>query len=106
MKKHLQVVLLGDPPRVPPGFLTRSLRLCSLIVDKIDGDGDGLVSEEELKQWIKLVQRRHVYDSVQQQWGDFDTDGDGRISWDEYKNVTYGSYLGKNRCSAPCSSPQ
>lgn len=53
------------------------------------------MSEEELKQWIKVVQRKHVYDSVQRQWSDFDTDNNGLISWDEYKNVTYGSYLGK-----------
>lgn len=53
------------------------------------------MSEEELKLWIKVVQRKHVYDSVQRQWSDFDTDSNGLISWDEYKNVTYGSYLGK-----------
>lgn len=64
-------------------------------MDKIDNNNDGFVSEEELKQWIKVVQRKHVYDSVQRQWTDFDTDSNGLISWDEYRNVTYGSYLGK-----------
>lgn len=64
-------------------------------MDKIDNNNDGFVSEEELKLWIKVVQRKHVYDSVQRQWSDFDTDSNGLISWDEYKNVTYGSYLGK-----------
>ncbi|XP_069001559.1 calumenin-A [Embiotoca jacksoni] len=70
-----------------------SRRRLSIIVDKIDRDRDGFVSEEELKFWIKASQRRHVLDSVDHQWTDFDVDEDGRISWDEYKNVTYGSYL-------------
>ena len=31
---------------------------CSLIVDKIDTDGDGSVSEDELVIWIRIVSRR------------------------------------------------
>lgn len=68
--------------------------LCSIIVDKIDSDKDGLVSEEELKVWIKHGQKKHIYESAARQWSDFDIDHDGQISWVEYKNVTYGSYLG------------
>lgn len=67
---------------------------CSIIVDKIDSNKDDFVSEDELKVWIKHAQQKHVYDSVERQWSDFDIDRDGRISWDEYKNVTYGSFLG------------
>lgn len=62
----------------------------------MDINRDGFVSEEELKVWIKDAQRKHVSDSVEQQWKDFDLNSDGRISWDEYKNVTYGSYLGQD----------
>ncbi|KAG7215104.1 hypothetical protein INR49_022781, partial [Caranx melampygus] len=51
------------------------------------------VSEEELKFWIRHTQKKHVYDSVERQWSDFDINADGLISWDEYKNTTYGSYL-------------
>lgn len=70
--------------------------LCSIIVDKIDTNRDGFVSEEELKAWIRNAQRKHIYDSVEHQWKDFDLNGDSRISWDEYRNVTYGSYLGQD----------
>lgn len=66
-------------------------------MDKIDSNKDDFVSEDELKLWIKLVQKKHVYDSVQRQWSDFDIDDNGLISWDEYKNVTYGSFLGKSK---------
>ncbi|KAM9845904.1 calumenin-A isoform 1-T2 [Aulostomus maculatus] len=70
-----------------------SKRRLGLIVDKMDVDMDGFVTEDELKVWIKNAQKKHVYDSVEHQWNDFDINHDGQISWDEYKNVTYGSYL-------------
>lgn len=69
---------------------------CSIIVDKIDNNNDGFVAEDELKVWIKAAQKKHIFDSVEQQWKDFDMNNDGLISWDEYKNVTYGSYLGNH----------
>lgn len=65
-------------------------------MDKIDSNKDGFVSEAELKVWIKSAQKKHVYESVERQWKDFDLNSDGLISWDEYRNVTYGSYLGKD----------
>ncbi|KAM9327372.1 calumenin-A isoform 1-T2 [Pholidichthys leucotaenia] len=68
-------------------------RRLGLIVDKMDENKDGFISEEELKVWIKNAQRKHIYESVEHQWKDFDLNGDGQISWDEYKNVTYGSFL-------------
>ncbi|KAM8821499.1 calumenin isoform 1-T1 [Eudromia elegans] len=64
-----------------------------VIVDKIDTDKDGFVTEGELKAWIKKAQKKYVYDSVERQWQDFDMNRDGRVSWDEYRNVTYGTYL-------------
>ncbi|KAM7378653.1 hypothetical protein PAMA_013526 [Pampus argenteus] len=59
----------------------------------MDSNKDEFVSEEELKVWIKNAQKKHIYDSVEHQWKDFDLNSDGLISWEEYKNVTYGSYL-------------
>lgn len=70
------------------------MSLCSIIVDKIDSNKDGFILEEELKVWIKNAQKKHTYDSVEHQWKDFDINNDGQISWEEYKNATYGSYLG------------
>jgi len=70
-----------------------SLRRLGIIVDKIDGDQDGFVTEAELKAWIKKSQKRYIYDSVDRQWKDFDTNNDGLITWEEYRNVTYGTYL-------------
>lgn len=66
-----------------------------MIVNKIDTDKDGFVTEGELKDWIKKAQKKYVYDNVEHQWQEYDMNQDGLISWDEYRNVTYGTYLGK-----------
>ncbi|KAJ3612035.1 hypothetical protein NHX12_020312 [Muraenolepis orangiensis] len=70
-----------------------SKRRLGMIVDKIDADKDSFVTEEELKVWIKKAQKRYMHDNVDRQWKDFDTNSDGTITWEEYKNVTYGTYL-------------
>ncbi|XP_016061612.1 PREDICTED: reticulocalbin-1 [Miniopterus natalensis] len=64
------------------------------IVDRIDSDGDGFITTEELKTWIKRVQKRYIYDNVAKVWKDYDRDKDDKISWEEYKQATYGYYLG------------
>ncbi|XP_032833855.2 calumenin-B-like [Petromyzon marinus] len=58
------------------------------IVDRMDVDGDGLVGQEELAAWIRQTQRRWLREDVEQRWRD--PNGDGRLSWDEYRNATYG----------------
>lgn len=68
---------------------------CSIIVDRIDSNKDDFVSEDELRLWIEAVQSQHMFEDVERQWSEFDLNRDGLISWDEYRNVTYGSYLGK-----------
>lgn len=65
------------------------------IVDRIDSDGNGYISPEELKSWIKRVQKRYVYENVAKVWTDYDLNKDNKISWDEYKQATYGYYLGE-----------
>ncbi|XP_077450963.1 reticulocalbin-1 [Stigmatopora argus] len=63
------------------------------IVQRIDSDGNGLITTDELKEWIKRVQKRYVYENVAKVWGDYDLNKDDRISWEEYKKATYGYYL-------------
>lgn len=38
------------------------------IVSKIDGDKDGFVTVDELKDWIKFAQKRWIYEDVERQW--------------------------------------
>lgn len=63
-------------------------------MDRIDSDGDGYITTAELKAWIKRVQKRYVYENVAKVWTDYDLNKDNKISWDEYKQATYGYYLG------------
>lgn len=66
------------------------------IVDRIDTDKDGYVTHTELHYWIKHRQRRYIEENVDKHWKDYDKNQDGKISWEEYKNTTYGYYLGKD----------
>ncbi|XP_008104801.2 reticulocalbin-1 [Anolis carolinensis] len=63
------------------------------IVDRIDDNKDGFVTTEELKNWIKRVQKRYIFENVAKVWKDYDLNKDNKISWDEYKQATYGYYL-------------
>lgn len=65
-----------------------------MLVERIDEDKDGYVSVEEMKTWIKHAQKRWIYDDVDRQWKSHDLNGDGVVSWEEYKNATYGYVLG------------
>ena len=48
--------------------ITRSGFVCRLIVDKIDVNGDGEVTEQELIDWIKKAQSKYLEEEVQSQW--------------------------------------
>lgn len=65
-----------------------------MLVERIDEDKDGYVSAEEMKKWIKHAQKKWIYDDVDRQWKSHDFNGDGVVSWEEYKNATYGYVLG------------
>ena len=68
--------------------------ICRIIVDKIDKNNDGKVTQPELQQWISHVSKRYVYDDVERTWRYHDTDNDGFINWDEYKDV-YSAVAGE-----------
>ena len=61
-----------------------------LLIEKMDRDKNGEVTEEELTVWIHYVQTKYIYDDTERQWEENDTDKDGRITWDEYSKHTYG----------------
>uniref|UniRef100_A0A8C6SSC2 Calumenin b n=1 Tax=Neogobius melanostomus TaxID=47308 RepID=A0A8C6SSC2_9GOBI len=68
-----------------------------MLVEKIDEDQDGFVTVEEMKRWIKHAQKRWIYDDVDRQWKSHDLNGDGVVSWEEYRNATYGYILGRSQ---------
>ncbi|XP_048373531.1 reticulocalbin-3 [Sphaerodactylus townsendi] len=70
-----------------------SKRRLGKIVDRIDRDGDGFVTQPELMDWIKHTQNRHIHEDVNKKWKEYDKNNDGRISWEEYKNANYGDEI-------------
>lgn len=67
-----------------------STRRLGVIVDKIDKDTDGFVTKEELKDWIKFTQQRYLRDDTERQWRNHNPSEKDKITWEEYRNVTYG----------------
>jgi len=67
-----------------------SRRRLGIIVDKIDNNADGHVSQEELKDWIRFTQRRYITDDVDRQWKTHNPEDKEKISWEEYKKMLYG----------------
>ncbi|CAL9703674.1 unnamed protein product [Knipowitschia caucasica] len=65
------------------------------IVERIDTNKDGFIEHGELHQWIKHRQRSYIQENVDKNWSDYDKNKDDKISWEEYKNTTYGYYLGE-----------
>merc|ERR1719430_2485177 len=52
-----------------------SKRRLSIIVDKIDNDKDGLVTLEEMRNWIKFTHDRYTSEDVERQWVQHNQDG-------------------------------
>ena len=50
-------------------------------MDKIDEDGDGYVSVDELRNWIKFTQNRYVSEDVEKQWSIHKPDSKETINW-------------------------
>jgi Ca2+-binding EF-hand superfamily protein len=61
----------------------------SVIFEKIDIDGNQLLEESELEQWISYVEMRFVYEDTDLKLPRFDINQDGFIMKDEIRNVKY-----------------
>jgi len=67
-----------------------SKRRLGLIIDKIDKDKDGFVSQDELKAWIQYTQKKYIQDDVENQWKAHVPDGKNELLWNDYKKSIYG----------------
>ncbi|XP_033015757.1 reticulocalbin-2 [Lacerta agilis] len=59
------------------------------IIKKIDVDADGFLTEGELSSWIQQSFKHYVVEDAKQQFGEYDKDGDGYVSWEEYNIQMY-----------------
>ncbi|CAL1541320.1 unnamed protein product [Lymnaea stagnalis] len=62
----------------------------AIIVDKIDKNKDGEVTEAELKEWIQYVQRRYIVTDTDRMWRDHEPDEENTLSWESYQKRTFG----------------
>ncbi|XP_076310701.1 calumenin-like isoform X2 [Tachypleus tridentatus] len=60
------------------------------IVDKIDKDNDGFVTQKELQDWIQFTQKRYILDDVDRQWKSHNPNKKEVLTWEDYRKVTYG----------------
>lgn len=67
-----------------------STRRLGIIVDKIDKDNDGFVTQEELKDWIRYTQQRYIRDDIERQWKSHNPDDKEKLPWTEYRTLVYG----------------
>ncbi|KAJ6664135.1 hypothetical protein lerEdw1_008350 [Lerista edwardsae] len=59
------------------------------IIKKIDLDADGFLTEDELSLWIQQSFKHYIVEDAKQQFGEYDKDGDGHVSWEEYNIQMY-----------------
>ncbi|XP_065268073.1 reticulocalbin-2 isoform X1 [Emys orbicularis] len=59
------------------------------IIKKIDLDSDGFLTDDELSLWIQQSFKHYVTQEAKQQFGEYDKDGDGLVSWEEYNIQMY-----------------
>ena len=60
------------------------------LYDRIDKNGDGEVTEDELKNWIKYTQNKYIWEDAEKQMQSSDENSDGYVDWTEYKKSTSG----------------
>lgn len=73
--------------QLPP---EESIRRLGLIVDRIDGNSDGEINMEELKDWIRYTQKRYILEDVDRQWKQHNADDKESVAWEDYKKMVYG----------------
>jgi len=75
------------------------------IVNRIDVDQNGLVSAEELTNWIDYIHKNHIKKDVQREWISRNPDKTEKISWSRYKQNVYG-FLNDKSSNIPKTSLQ
>ncbi len=65
-------------------------RLEKLVHDKIDANKDGIVSEQELHDWIRHSSRKYVEENRDKHWSNYNRNDSDLLSWETYRDQTFG----------------
>uniref|UniRef100_A0A1W7R9T9 Reticulocalbin-3 n=1 Tax=Hadrurus spadix TaxID=141984 RepID=A0A1W7R9T9_9SCOR len=60
------------------------------MVEKIDKNKDGFVTQKELRDWIRFTQKRYILEDVDRQWKSHAREKEDILTWDEYRKSAYG----------------
>lgn len=63
-----------------------------IVTTKIDINKDNEVSLQELEAWIEKQRKAFMYEAVEKNIKQEDKDGDGKITWEEYKKERFGEW--------------
>lgn len=76
------------------GYVSKCFKLLSReLVDKMDVDHDGFISQEELKAWLKKIENRYVADDVDRTYDEYnDESKTGYITFDQHKHKLAEDY--------------
>lgn len=80
-------VLLGNHEEMESRGANASEHLLRAIFDRVDGDGDGLIKERELEDWIVVKIQEHYDEAAEEStklFESLDPDKDGYVEWKEY----------------------
>jgi hypothetical protein len=64
--------------------------LFSKLVDKIDKNRDHFVSENELRNWIRIQSRLYIQKNCDKKWQKLNTNNDELLTFDELIDNTIG----------------
>jgi len=81
----------------------KSKEKLGMLVPKMDSDGNGFITEEELKNHISFMQKRYVNNDVERTWKNYNVEKikDGKLAWKDYREMVYGSADGEGQELSP-----
>uniref|UniRef100_A0A914W1Y2 Reticulocalbin-3 n=1 Tax=Plectus sambesii TaxID=2011161 RepID=A0A914W1Y2_9BILA len=71
-----------------------------LLAAKMDADGDGFVSKQELTNWIHKSMLALDQEETEERFSDVDENKDDRVSWEEYAHDAFGDDDEENKLSS------
>ncbi|ESO00643.1 hypothetical protein HELRODRAFT_175621 [Helobdella robusta] len=63
----------------------------AILFDKIDTDGDGLISEDEMQTWIRKIQNQDASKDADKKWDEINPKQENSMTWEEYEFFSYGT---------------
>uniref|UniRef100_H2ZJY8 Reticulocalbin-3 n=1 Tax=Ciona savignyi TaxID=51511 RepID=H2ZJY8_CIOSA len=68
-----------------------SKRRLAIIITKVDKNGDGIITEKEMKDWIRFTHQRYIREDSDKRFMELmQNNGTGMLHWNAFKHMVYG----------------